>query len=175
MMDNISLFFQIFSLNGQFPILDQLMIFGTTSLIYLTILLILILAFKGKAQEKKAFLLIILGLPIAILLIKIIHLFIFEPRPFVNLHFLPLVSEHTNASFPSRHATISAVIAFSYTYFKSKWAALFLIIAAWIGFSRIFVGVHYPLDILGGFVVAVVSLFIALQIKKVLYKLFLSV
>ena len=167
-MDNVSLFFQIFNLNGHFWVLDQLMIFGSTYLIYLTFLFILFLGFKGGTKAKKAFLLILLGIPIAVLLIKVIHLFLYEPRPFVNFHFLPVVAEAADASFPSRHATIASVIAFSYTYFKSKWSTLFLLIMAWIGLSRIYVGVHYPLDIIGGFLVGVISLTLSLQIKRVL-------
>lgn len=171
-MNNISLFFQVFNLNGRFQILDQLMIFGATHLIYLAILFVLFLGLKGKTADKKAFLLILLGLPIAVLLIKVIHLFFIESRPFVTFHFLPIVAEKADASFPSRHATISAVIAFSYTYFKSKWAPLILFIMLWVGISRIFVGVHFPLDIIGGFTVAAVATFIALQIKNLLKTIF---
>lgn len=167
-MDNTSLFLLIFNLNGRFWLLDQLMIFSTTTLIYLTILLTLILAIKGKMKEKKAFLLLVLAIPIAVLIIKTIHLFYFEQRPFVDFGFLPIVLEETDASFPSRHATIASVIAFAYAYLKSKWAFVLLPIALLIGISRIYVGVHYPLDVLGGFATGIISLAIAVQIKKIL-------
>lgn len=167
-MDNVSLFFLIFNLNNEFPVLDNLMIFGATYLIYLIFLLSLFLGFKGGIKEKKAFLLILLGLSIAILLIKGIHLFLYESRPFVTFHFSPIVDEAADASFPSRHATISSVIAFAFIYFKSKWAPLFLILLLWIGISRIYVGVHYPLDIVGGFLISVIALTIAVQIKNLL-------
>lgn len=153
-MDNISLFFWI----------------GAEPLIYVILLLVLILGFKGNTFDKKAFLLTIIALPIAVLLIKMIHLFYFEPRPFVTFNFTPLVSEPANASFPSRHATIAATIAFAYFYFKSKWSLLLLPTALWVGISRVYVGVHYPLDILGGFLVGAISLIIALQIKNFLKK-----
>lgn len=174
-MINVDLFFQVFNLNGRYFILDQLMIFASTSLIYLTFLLSLLLAFKGSIKERKALLLIIITLPIAVLLIKFIHLFIFEPRPWVAFDLIPLTDFDADASFPSRHATISAVLGFSYLFFKSKWAPLFLFIAAWIGFSRIFVGVHYPLDVLGGFATALLALVLAVQVKKIFYRLFLTV
>ncbi|MBI2196889.1 phosphatase PAP2 family protein [Candidatus Daviesbacteria bacterium] len=175
-MDNVGLFFSVLNLNGRFWALDKLMVFGTISLIYLTFLLVFVLAVKGGTKEKKALLLIILGLPISFLLIKVIHLFLFENRPFVTFHFIPIVAEAADsASFPSRHATIAAVLAFAYTYFKSKWSALLLFLMLWIGISRIYVGVHYPLDILGGFITAVASLVIALAIGKILEKLFLKI
>lgn len=172
---NTDLFFLVFNLKGQNPILDQLMIFATEYLIYLTFLLVLFLALKGGIKEKKSFLLIILSLPIAVLMIKGIHLFVFEPRPFVTFNLTPLVSESLDASFPSRHATISAVLAFAFTYFKSKWSFLLLIIMVWISLSRVYVGVHYPLDIIGGWATAVISLAIALQVKKLLKIGFLRV
>lgn len=142
------------------------MIFGATDLIYITILSIFVLAFKGQSKDRKALILTVLAIPIAIILIKVIHIFINEPRTFVTYHFSPLTDNTVDASFPSRHATIASVIAFSYIYFKSKWSILFLIIMVWIGLSRIYVGVHYPLDIIGGFLVGIVSLIIA---KPIVY------
>ncbi len=149
---------------------DKLMVFGATYLIYFMFLLVLILVFKGKTKERKAFLLILIGLPVAILLIKFIHLFYFEPRPFVAFHFTPIVAEAADASFPSRHATIAAIIAFSFTFFKSKWAWALLPIMLWVGISRVYVGVHYSWDIAGGFAVAGIALFIGVIFKKIIFQ-----
>lgn len=159
-MDNAS-FFLIFNLSRKWPLLDTFMIFITNYVIYLIFLLIFFLAVKGKVKERKALVLTILAIPIAILLIKFIHLFVNEPRPFVTFNFQPLTDNKPDPSFPSRHATIMAVIAFSYTYFKSKWALLFIILMILIGISRIYIGVHYPIDILGGFMVGIISLSLA--------------
>lgn len=165
-MDNTSLFFSIYNLSQKSQVLDSIVIFITNYVIYLTILLSFILAIKGKIAEKKAFLLIILGIPISILLIMGIHLFIHEPRPFITFNFVPLADNKPDLSFPSRHATLMAVMTFSYLYFKSKWSFLFLTLMALVGISRIYVGVHYPLDILGGFLVSLVSIIIVLRIKN---------
>lgn len=169
-MDNLSLFFLIFGLSNQYQLLDYLMIFGARYVILLTFLIIFVLVFKGSIKERKAFLLTILAIPVAVVIIKIIHLFIFEPRPFVTYHFTPLFSYDPDASFPSRHASIMSVIAFAYTYFKSKWAILFLTFMIWIGISRIYVGVHYPLDILGGVLVGATSIVISKQIIRLLFR-----
>lgn len=174
-MVNTELFFQIFNLNGQNAILDKLMLFGATDLIYIIFAMVLILGIRGGIREKKSFLLIILALPVAVLLIKIIHLFFYENRPFVTFNFPPYASESQDASFPSRHATISAVIAFAYTYCKSKWSLLFLLSAFWISFARIYVGVHYPLDIIGGFITAIIALAITVWIQKILKRIFLNI
>lgn len=134
------------------------MIFITHYGIYLSALLALFLAFKAELKERKALILIVFALPISVLLIKIIHIFYFEPRPFVANQFMPLIKQAADASFPSRHATIMAVIAFSYTYFKSKWSYLFLGLMILIGISRVYVGVHYWHDVIGGYATGAVSL-----------------
>ncbi len=173
-MDNTALFFPIYNLSHQSEMLDKIMVFITDYVLYLTMLLTLILAIKGKIAEKKAFLLIILGVPISILLIMEIHLFIHEPRPFVAFNFAPLADNKPDLSFPSRHATLMAVMAFSYIYFKSKWSFLFLALTALVGISRIYVGVHYPLDILGGFIVGILAMLFAIIFAKLKYsRLFL--
>lgn len=144
------------------------MIFGARFIIYLTFLLMFILAFRGGIKEKKAMIIAILSIPILILIIKIIHIFYFEPRPFITYRFSPLVDPVGDATFPSVHTSLMAALAFSYVYFRSKWASVFLLLMFWVGISRIYVGVHYPLDILGGFIVGIISLAIALQVKKLL-------
>lgn len=167
-MDNHPIFFLIFNLSNHSPLLDNLMIFGARYLILIAFLLFFILGLKGGIKEKKAFLLAILALPVATIIIMGIHLFFVEPRPFVTYNFTPLYPFNPDASFPSRHASFIAVIAFSYLYYKSRWALAFLTCTIWVGISRIYVGIHYPLDILGGFIVGILSLIIALHLKKLI-------
>lgn len=167
-MDNTALFFLIFGLSNHTPFADNLMIFGARFVIYLTFLIMFILIFKGGSKEKKAMLLAILSMPITVLVIMGIHLFLYEPRPFVTYHFTPLYPYNPDASFPSRHASFMSIIAFSYLYYKSKWSFLFLFLMLLVDISRIYVGVHYPIDILGGFIVGIISLILAKQIIKLL-------
>ena len=173
-MDNTSLFFLIFGLQSNQTILTSLMVFGAEYLIYLTLIGIFIITFKGKVRERKALLLTLLALPIVVIIIKMIHLFFYEPRPFVSLHIAPLISHKADASFPSRHTAIMSAIAFAYLYCKSKWAPLFILLTFWVGLSRIYVGIHYPLDILGAVIVGIVAVIIALQLVRLLKLHFLG-
>ncbi|TSC88304.1 MAG: bacitracin transport permease BCRC [Microgenomates group bacterium Gr01-1014_7] len=150
------------------------MIFGARFIIYFTFILMFVFFFKGGVKEKKALILATLSIPILVLIIKSVHLLYFEPRPFISYHFSPLVDPVGDASFPSVHASLMAVLAFSFVHFKSKWAPLFLFLMLWVGVSRIYVGVHYPLDILGGFAVGIISLVITKQITKRLKSHFFS-
>lgn len=171
-MDNAGIFFLIFGLSNNSIFLDKLMIFSTKYLVYLTFIFSFILAIKGKSKEKKSFLLTLFAIPMAILVIKIVHIFIDTQRPFVVYNFTPLTDYLLNASFPSRHATLSGVLAFSYVIFHSKWSYLFLTFLILIGISRVYIGVHYPLDIIGGFITAGFAIYATIFFIKLLRLIF---
>ena len=62
----------------------------------------------------------------------------------------PLVRVPTDHSFPSGHTATSFAAALVLARAVPQRAWLFYLLAAAIGFSRIYVGVHYPIDVLGG-------------------------
>jgi len=61
-----------------------------------------------------------------------------------------LVTMPSSPAFPSAHAATSAAAAVILAVAMPPLAPAFLVLAAVIGFSRIYVGVHYPLDVIGG-------------------------
>ena len=61
-----------------------------------------------------------------------------------------LVRVPTDHSFPSGHSATSFAAALVLAHAVPRRAWLFYVLAVAIGFSRIYVGVHYPIDVLGG-------------------------
>jgi undecaprenyl-diphosphatase len=60
-------------------------------------------------------------------------------------------TDHTKSgpSFPSGHVTDNVIIAVMCTLFFRRWGWLYFILAAAIGYSRIYLGAHWPSDVLG--------------------------
>ncbi len=77
-------------------------------------------------------------------------------RPFTQhpeLH--QLVHHEPGQSFPSDHSLAAFAIAFAVGAFLSlRWGIALFVVATLVGFSRIYVGVHYPADIAGAAVIA---------------------
>jgi undecaprenyl-diphosphatase len=68
----------------------------------------------------------------------------------------PLVTPPHDASFPSGHAATSFAAATVLSFARPRWAPAFYLLALAIGFSRVYVGVHYPLDLVGGAALGIV-------------------
>jgi undecaprenyl-diphosphatase len=89
-----------------------------------------------------------------------------RPRPFVTHHVHLLLPHDPNASFPSDHMAGAVAIAVALWFFNRKVGLPMFLLALLIGFSRIYVGHHYPTDVLGGLVVGVVSAVVVNKLGK---------
>lgn len=90
-------------------------------------------------------------------------------RPFAEIGFTPLVLvDDPLGSFPSSHASVFAALGVTMYLRDKKTGTWFLVGALVVGLARIAVGVHYPIDILVGFLVggAIALLFHGIFTKR---------
>jgi membrane-associated phospholipid phosphatase len=75
-------------------------------------------------------------------------------RPFHDVRDHIVVGKRTlDTSFPSGHSASSAAAATSLALAYPRWAGAFLLAALGVGFSRVYLGHHYPSDVAGGIAV----------------------
>ncbi len=75
---------------------------------------------------------------------------LFRPRPFVDHELVLLFYEPTDSSFPSNAAAVGFALATAvFLRHRRTGAALYVLAFLW-GFARVYAGVHYPTDVIGG-------------------------
>jgi len=98
---------------------------------------------------------------------EIIRYFYHRSRPFLAHDVVALINHSDSGSFPSGHMTLFfALSAVIYSY-NRKLGWWFFIGSALMGVARIFCGVHYPLDIIGGAVIGITSVWL---VNKIIWK-----
>ena len=75
-----------------------------------------------------------------------------------------LIPRETNYSFPSGHAAVSFEGAVTILRHDRKWGIAALVLAVIIAFSRLYLRVHYPSDVLTGTIIGIADAFIAARI-----------
>ena len=88
--------------------------------------------------------------------------------PTVVLDPEPLVGVPSTSSFPSGHTSTSFACAYVISRLAPRLTVYVFVLAALIGFSRVYVGVHYPLDVLAGAVLGLVVAKALLMLLEVL-------
>jgi undecaprenyl-diphosphatase len=167
-MVDFFIFQQINKFAGRWEFLDALGLFFAKYLGYFLIFFLILFLLKNF---KKYWPMVIQGFLAGILarlgFTELIRLFWNRPRPFIGNHINLLLNHSASSSFPSGHAAfffaLSTVVLLynkkAYPLPKFWWGAgLFFFLASFlISISRVFVGIHWPSDILAGAVIGIFS------------------
>lgn len=155
---NYDLFKDINDLTGSGP-LDAVMKFSAKYVIFIVVAALVVLWLLRLRRR--------LYFPVVATVVALVLTFILgliagaaykERRPFQAHHVHQLVAHAPGQSFPSDHATAAFGIALAVGVFLSRaWGAVLFVLALLIGFARVYVGIHYPVDIGGGFLCALVG------------------
>ncbi len=141
----------------------------------LVLIWVWLLLFQGKRGKITAILLLLTLILTDVIAAQVIKPWIGRIRPSramvdnINL----LVSRGGKYGFVSNHAANTMAAATIIGYFYNKWKSIVIIISLIVGFSRIYVGVHYPYDVIGGwlfgYIIAwgILSIWVILKIREI--------
>lgn len=130
---------------------------------YFWIPIVIVMLLLGKRDTKLLAVELVALFIIGIAAGELLKYVVYRPRPFYSISgIVTRVATDNDSSFPSGHALITSIgAAFALMKFKRRAISLLLTVeAAIVCYSRVYVGMHYPLDVAGGVLlgVAIVSL-----------------
>lgn len=157
------------------PVLDSFMIFitslGNVGFIWLVMIVVLLM---NKKTRSLGILLAIAVVVNTLLCNGLIKPIVARTRPYeVNSAVSLLISKPIDYSFPSGHTAISfTVVSVLYFLLMKKYWIMAFILASLIAFSRMYLYVHYPTDVLAGAIVGTFSGWITVKWIQSKYRKF---
>jgi len=144
---------------GTRPFVDGLAIFLAEGGPYLLAALFVALWFLMGQNKKAALLEATEAAGIGLVLNQLTGLFYFHPRPFMVGLCTPLFPHVPENSFPSDHTTLMLSAALYLLLFRGWFSCGLALLLASIAtaWGRVYIGVHFPFDMLGSLVIALAS------------------
>lgn len=148
------------------------MIFSAEWLGYLLILGLLLYLLRDKQKYWNMALISVSSAVVSrFIFVEAIRFFYYSPRPFlVFSNVIQLINHETSSSFPSGHTTFYFALAMGVYLYNRKAGLVYLGLASLISFARIFSGVHWPLDIIGGMILGIGTALAVFSVLEVYLK-----
>jgi membrane-associated phospholipid phosphatase len=173
---NDTIFYFFHGLAYRYTFFDEVVIFLAQTFPYIVLMLAgLFLLFHHEVfkantptevlKEKwKEIVKVVVTVISAYALSKILKILFQALRPFERHLDIASLFQETGYAFPSGHATLFMALAFSIFFLHKKAGLVFIVFALIIGLARIVAGVHFPLDILAGFLLGALVAYLAKKI-----------
>ena len=141
---------------NRIPYLDPVFIFITNSAAAIAfaapIILLLIAKKKNLLGLRREALMILIPVALSAIISNVLKYVFDTPRPFEVYSFIHKLSVGGSPSFPSGHTADAFAFAVALSLVYQKWYFIVpaLIWASLVGYSRMYLGVHFPTDVVGG-------------------------
>lgn len=161
---NMEIFRLINNLANKNSILDKVMIFFSKDVPYIFMAAVLIIFILGILQKdvhcRKVVVSTFFITAINLILSFIIGNIYYVDRPFVHNKVNLLFPHVEDASFPSDHATGTMSIALGFAKYNKLFSRILIGLSFIVGVSRIYVGHHYPSDVIGAYIIVWITNYI---------------
>jgi membrane-associated phospholipid phosphatase len=141
---------------NRIPAIDPVFIFFTNSAAAIAfgmpIILLLISLQKKIIRLRREALMILIPVALSAIIANILKYIVDTPRPYEVYSFIHKMSVGGSPSFPSGHTADAFSFAVAMALVYRKWFIIIplLIWASLVGYSRMYLGVHFPSDVIGG-------------------------
>jgi len=185
MSPDLWLFKLINGLAGHTPVLDQVMQALVSDYVGPTLQVLGLLGFWFEGREadevleaserrenQRTVLRAVVTMLVASAMVALCTFFYFRDRPFRYHEVNMLFYYPTDSSFPSNSATVVFSFAATLWLRNRRWGWPLMALAAGFALSRVYCGVHYPADVLAGFVLGAGSAWLVTRYGRPLDRLF---
>jgi undecaprenyl-diphosphatase len=167
-----TLFINLNNFVGKLPIFDNMIkLVVNEYFIPVTLALIIFYIWFARKKERKVLSVSLLSVGLTALIIIILNQFIVRSRPFEELPAKLLFYKPTDPSFPSNAAVVGFVLATAIFLVNKKLGVFAYILALVYSFSRVYAGVHFPLDVTIGAIFGIFSVLFVYKIRSLVNNL----
>ncbi len=142
--------------SGRGSAMDWLMILISNRIRYVFIFVLVFMWFRNDSYKKVSFN-AVMSIGITLFIHTFIKLFYFKPRPFVTNRVGILIPSKKDSTFPSKHTLLVFAISSSIFLYDRFLGSIMWVLSLLTGISRIWVGHHYPSDIIGSAFIATLT------------------
>lgn len=156
-------------LSGRVLPIDFLMIFISNKIRYLFMFILLLLWIR-KGHYRILAITSVFSAGLSLIIYFLIKLFYFKPRPFIKHRVGILIPSKVDSSFPSKHTMLVFAVSTAVFLRERVLGLIMLLLSGLTGLSRVWLGHHYPFDIIGSAFIACITSVLINFTKQEIYK-----
>src|SRR6478735_6184881 len=153
---NVDLFRTINDFGKEYTYLNNFFIFMAEYMVFVLTFIALIFWFTRREENRMMIISATISFILAEMMGKIAGTLHSNNQPFAELSNVnKLIEKAVDNSFPSDHTILFFAFCMTFFMYQKRWRYIWIMLALVVGISRIWVGVHYPADVIVGAIISI--------------------